>query len=482
MPHIAMVIPSLAGGGAERTALRVAGGLAARGHRVDIVLFAPHVAYPGEVPEAARLFVLCGRRAWARRNPPEMPAGVQWRPERAPLLQGVGLAAGLVRDFPAAAPVLLRRAALGRARRLARYAAREKPDILFANLAQAEHAAFYAARLAGPRAFPPIVPVMRNVEASGTHHTKRRRLLFPAAARVVAISGGWPRMSPRSSACLWNGSSPSTIRPTRQTSPARGRGGRPPLVRGRRPACGARRRPPRAAEGLSDADRSLPARAGGAPLPAGHPRRGADAHELEGRVRALGLEAHVSLPGWAENPWACMARARLFVLSSRHEGFGNVLVEALACGCPAVSTDCPAGPAEILEDPALLAPVGDPEALAQVMLQALARPVDKEALRATAARFSMESAVEGYDGVVERVLWNRARADICGFTFAGSTIKSYYGTIHHSIAEQRSRPFHRRDARPLYCCRTGPTPAYGGIGRRRHRPAALYVPGGYALR
>ena len=190
MPHIAMVIPSLAGGGAERTALRVAGGLAARGHRVDIVLFAPHVAYPGEVPEAARLFVLCGRRAWARRNPPEMPAGAQWRPERAPLAQGARLAAGLVRDFPAAAPVLLRRAALGRARRLARYAAREKPDILFANLPQAEHAAFYAARLAGPRAFPPIVPVMRNVEAPGTHHTKRRRLLFPAAAHVAAVSRG----------------------------------------------------------------------------------------------------------------------------------------------------------------------------------------------------------------------------------------------------------------------------------------------------
>ena len=67
-----------------------------------------------------------------------------------------------MRDFPAAAPVLLRRAALGRARRLARYAPQERPDIVFANLRQGEHAAFYAARLAGP-AFPPVVAVSRGV-------------------------------------------------------------------------------------------------------------------------------------------------------------------------------------------------------------------------------------------------------------------------------------------------------------------------------
>ena len=82
MPHVAMVIPSLAGGGAERTALRLSGGLAAGGHRVDIVLFQPHVAYPAEVPEAARLLVLCGRRVWDRRNPGATPAGAAWRAMR----------------------------------------------------------------------------------------------------------------------------------------------------------------------------------------------------------------------------------------------------------------------------------------------------------------------------------------------------------------------------------------------------------------
>jgi glycosyltransferase involved in cell wall biosynthesis len=64
----------------------------------------------------------------------------------------------------------------------------------------------------------------------------------------------------------------------------------------------------------------------------------------------LGVADDVALPGFVENPFAYMARASVFVLSSAWEGFGNVIVEALACGCPVVSTDCPSGPAEILEN------------------------------------------------------------------------------------------------------------------------------------
>ena len=405
MPHIAMVIPSLAGGGAERTALRVAGGLAARGHKVDIVLFGPHVAYPLEVPEAARLIVLSGRRAWARRNPSTMPAGAEWRPERASLLQGARLVAGLVRDFPAAAPVLLRRAALGRARRLARYATRERPAILFANLPQAEHAAFYAARLARPRAFPPIVPIIRNVEPPGTRHTQRRRLLFLSAAHVVAISHGVAEhvaaatgLSEERIAVIHNPAFTPNIACRAEEAPDHAwfADGGPPIVLGVGRLARQKDFPT-----LIEAFRRVLAERPCRLLVLGE---GPMRQELESRVRALGLEAHVSLPGWVENPWAFMARAVLFVLSSRHEGFGNVLVEVLACGCPAVSTDCPAGPAEILEDPALLAPVGNPEALAQVILRALARPADRPALRARAARFSMERAVAGYERVVERVL------------------------------------------------------------------------------
>lgn len=99
--------------------------------------------------------------------------------------------------------------------------------------------------------------------------------------------------------------------------------------------------------------------------------------ELEDLCRQLGLdEAHVSLPGAVKNPLACMARAQLFVLSSIYEGLPTVLVEALACACPVVSTDCPAGPREILDHGRFgyLTPVNDAPALAQAMVSALDAP------------------------------------------------------------------------------------------------------------
>ena len=98
-----------------------------------------------------------------------------------------------------------------------------------------------------------------------------------------------------------------------------------------------------------------------------------------------------------------MARSELFVLSSRYEGLSNVLVEALTVGCPAVATDC-AGSFEILRDPYLIAPMGDPEGLAKTMLRALAQPTDKSALLCRAARFSLDRTVEGYDKLISTVL------------------------------------------------------------------------------
>lgn len=112
----------------------------------------------------------------------------------------------------------------------------------------------------------------------------------------------------------------------------------------------------------------------------------------------LKIDAHVDLPGFMPNPFGFMQKAHLFVLSSRWEGFGNVLVEALACGLPVVATNCPSGPAEILEHGkyGTLTPVGDAPALAAAMLQTLKQPPSAEMLKRRAQDFSNATIVPRY--------------------------------------------------------------------------------------
>ncbi|CUU37487.1 MAG: glycosyltransferase [Armatimonadetes bacterium] len=96
--------------------------------------------------------------------------------------------------------------------------------------------------------------------------------------------------------------------------------------------------------------------------------------ELESLVRTLGLEEIVAMPGFDQNPFRYMARAGVFVLSSRYEGMPNALIQALACGCRIVSTDCPSGPREVLDEGRYgrLVPVDDVEAMSSAILDALA--------------------------------------------------------------------------------------------------------------
>ncbi len=119
---------------------------------------------------------------------------------------------------------------------------------------------------------------------------------------------------------------------------------------------------------------------------------------LENLVGRLNLTEHVSLPGFVENPFAYMARARLFVLSSVWEGFGNVLVEAMAAGTPVVATDCPSGPREILEDGAYgpLVPPGDPEALGSAVEACLSGRHPAPDLDGACRRFSVERITDLY--------------------------------------------------------------------------------------
>lgn len=151
------------------------------------------------------------------------------------------------------------------------------------------------------------------------------------------------------------------------------------------------------------------------------PERG----RLERTAAALGLEPYVRFCGWQRNPFRYMAAADLFVLSSLWEGFGNVVVEAMASGAPVVSTDCPHGPAEIIEDgvSGLLVPPGDAGALAKAMLRVLGDPV-------LAARLAENGRV-------------RAQA------FHAARVAAEYGALFEQVAPRRRAgavPVHRRAA------------------------------------
>lgn len=125
---------------------------------------------------------------------------------------------------------------------------------------------------------------------------------------------------------------------------------------------------------------------------------GSQRGNLETLISQLELRSSVQLAGYVENVFACMRRASLFVLSSAWEGFPSVLVEAMACGTPVVSTDCPSGPAEILESGKFgrLVPVGDPSALADAIEAALADPGPVETARQRAEEFTVDRAVKAY--------------------------------------------------------------------------------------
>jgi glycosyltransferase involved in cell wall biosynthesis len=125
---------------------------------------------------------------------------------------------------------------------------------------------------------------------------------------------------------------------------------------------------------------------------------GKQRRELENIAKRLGVAGRVDLPGHSPNPFAHVARADLFVLSSRFEGFGNALLEALIVGTPAVSTDCPTGPREILGGGRYgrLVPIGRPDALAEAIRTALDDPPPSGLLKEAVARMELDQAIPRY--------------------------------------------------------------------------------------
>jgi glycosyltransferase involved in cell wall biosynthesis len=122
---------------------------------------------------------------------------------------------------------------------------------------------------------------------------------------------------------------------------------------------------------------------------------------LEDLIRTLGVDRDVCLAGYKENPYAYMQRAQLFVLSSRHEGFGLVLVEAMALGLPVISSDCESGPREILQDGryGALVPVGSVEALTATILSNLDQ--DRQRVpRYWLQNFEVSTALDAYGKLI----------------------------------------------------------------------------------
>lgn len=120
--------------------------------------------------------------------------------------------------------------------------------------------------------------------------------------------------------------------------------------------------------------------------------------ELTSLAERLDISDRVDFPGFQENPLPFIRHAAVFALSSRYEGFGNVLAEALACGTPVVSTNCPSGPSEILDGSrfGMLVPVGDPQAMADAITLMLDIPLPADLLQRRGREFTAAKAADAY--------------------------------------------------------------------------------------
>jgi glycosyltransferase involved in cell wall biosynthesis len=359
-PTLAIFLPSLAGGGAERMMLNLAAGASAQGIAVDLVCADARGPYLPEVPRGCRLVDLKARRV---------------------LLALPGLAAWL---------------------------RRERPRVLLAAMDHANLVAIWARRLAGADARVRLAVSVRSQlsTAAANEPSLRGRTLprlarwfYPWADDVIAVSQGVAddlvhvvgladaRISVIPNPVVTDDLDTLTGAPLAHPWFAPGQ---PPVVL----AAGRLTRQKDFPTLLCAFAQLVPRRDLRLVILGEGPDRAALAAQLD----ALGLGERVALPGFDDNPFRWMSRARLFVLSSAWEGLPGVLIQAMACGTPVVSTDCPSGPREVLDDGRFgpLVPVGDAQALAAAIEQTLDAPLPAATLQERAAQYRVRPVTRRY--------------------------------------------------------------------------------------
>jgi glycosyltransferase involved in cell wall biosynthesis len=391
--HIAFVLDHLGGGGSQKFTLMLATELVRRGHRATLLVGEARGAYASQLPAGIRLV--------------ELPPGKRSRARVMALLADPrGFAHALDSPTLKFLPGLV--AALRDS----------APDVLLTPGPYLHLEGALALRLAGVRAAHWMGEYNTLSQSTALASPLRRRLLlgvlrrgYSGAAAVVAISHGVAddlaalTGIPRSSiTTIYPGVDGDVERRAAEPvdHPWLADDGPPLLINIARLT---------RAKDLATLIRAFahvraarPARLlvfGDARRPKKTARRIA---ELRALSSELGIEQDVDLPGYVGNPLACMARSSVFALSSLTEGFGLVVAQALAVGCPVVSTDCPHGPSEILDGGRFgrLVPVGDAEALGDAILATLAAPPDRETIKRRGASFTLEATVAGYEALLAR--------------------------------------------------------------------------------